>query len=466
MHYNYSVTQDTVKIHFYGGAGDVTGSNFLLETTKLQKNIRILIDCGMFQGARIDDERNRKAFAFDPASVDYLVVTHSHIDHVGRIPKLVKDGFRGVIYSTPPTRDLAEAMLIDSLGVLEKESHHYGLAPFYAKEDGLEALKLWKVLPYHETLNVGPIGITLRDAGHVLGSAMIEFHYNGTKIVFTGDLGNTPTPLLRDTEIIKDANVLLIESVYGDRNHEPPMERKRKLEQVIEETFKKHGTLMIPAFSLERTQEVLYEIERMMEQDRIPLVPVYVDSPLAIKITDIYKKYESEYFNKEVKYIMNSGNEIFSFPQLHFTKSTDESRAIDASPLPKIVIAGSGMSNGGRILHHEKRFLPDPNSTLLLVGYQAVGTLGRRLQEGQKRVRIMGEDVDVRARIETIGGYSAHKDSEGLLEFVASAVDALKQVYAILGEPKSSLFLVQRIRDYLGIKAGAPVAGETVEVDV
>jgi metallo-beta-lactamase family protein len=462
------MTQDTVKITFLGGAGDVTGSNFLLETTTLQKNIRILIDCGMFQGDRLDDERNRAPFQFDPASIDALFVTHSHIDHVGRIPKLVKDGFRGVIYSTPPTRDLAELMMIDSLGVLTKDAKHLGKAPFFSEQDVTDSLKDWKTLEYGEKMNMGPVGITLRDAGHVLGSAMIEFHYNSKKIVFTGDLGNSPAPLLRDTEIIKDANVLLVESVYGDRNHETKEERKRKLEGVIEDTIKKKGTLMIPAFSLERTQEILYEIENMMEQNRIPLVPVYVDSPLAIKITDVYKKYDSsdKYFNKQVRYIINSGNDIFSFAQVLFTRDTEDSKQIDKSDMPKIIIAGSGMSNGGRILHHEKRFLPDPNSTLLLIGYQAAGTLGRRLQEGQKQVRIAGEEVSVRARIETIGGYSAHKDSEHLLEFVASSADSLEHVYTILGEPKSSMFLVQRIRDYLGIRASAPVTGDIVEIKV
>ena len=460
------MTKEKVKIHFFGGAGDVTGSNFLFETVSLQKNIKILIDCGMFQGSRFWEEKNNAPFAFDPASIDALFVTHSHIDHVGRIPKLVRDGFKGTIYSTPPTKEIAEAMLIDSLGVLTKEARHHGQPPFYSEEDVAASMKMWRTLPYHQTESIGPIGVTFKDSGHVLGSAITEISFNGKRVVFTGDLGNTPTPLLRDTEVIKDADYLIMESVYGDRNHQTREERKEMLENVIEDTFRKRGTLMIPAFSLERTQEILFEIERMMEQDRIPLVPVYVDSPLAIKVTDIYRKYENEYFNKDARYLLSSGNELFSFAQVRFTATTEESKEIDASPLPKIVMAGSGMSNGGRILHHEKKFLPDPKSTLLLVGYQAAGTLGRRLQEGQKRVRIHGEEVDVRARIATIGGYSAHKDSDGLLAFVASSVDTLKHVYAVMGEPKAALFLVQRIRDYLGVNASAPVANEVAEIEL
>jgi metallo-beta-lactamase family protein len=294
---------------------------------------------------------------------------------------------------------------------------------------------------------------------------MIEFHFNGKKIVFTGDLGNTPTPLLRDTEIVKDVDYLIMESVYGDRNHENKTERKERLENVIEDTFKAKGTLLIPAFSLERTQEILFEIERMMEQDRIPLVPVYVDSPLAIKIIDVYKKYQ-DYFNKDIHDLRNAGNRILEFPQVHLTPSTDESRKIDESDMPKIIIAGAGMSNGGRIVHHEKRFLPDPRTTLLLVGYQSPGTMGRRLQEGEKRVTMFGESVEVRAKVVTIGGYSAHKDSDSLLEWVGSTVNSLKRVFVVMGEPKSSSFLVQRLRDYLGVSATAPSAGDTVELEL
>jgi metallo-beta-lactamase family protein len=459
------VTKEKVKIHFLGGAGDVTGSNFLFETTTLPKNLRFLIDCGMFQGARVNDPRNSKPFEFDPSLIDALFVTHSHIDHVGRIPKLVRDGFRGVIYSTPPTMELSLAMLMDSLGVLTKEAKKHGEEVFYEEKDVLAAVALWKPLEYHQMLNIGPLGIELLDSGHVLGSAMVAFHYNGKKIVFTGDLGNTPTPLLRDTEVLREVDYLIMESVYGDRNHENKALRKERLENAIEDTFKAGGTLLIPAFSLERTQEILFEIERMMEQSRIPLVPVYVDSPLAIKIIDIYKKYQ-DYFNKDILDLVKSGNRILEFPQVQLTLETEDSKKIDESDLPKIIIAGAGMSNGGRIVHHEKRFLPDPRTTLLLVGYQSPGTMGRRLQEGEKRVTMYGESVEVRAKVVSIGGYSAHKDSDSLLEWVGVSVDSLKKVFVVLGEPKSASFLVQRIRDYLGVSATAPSRGDSVEIEL
>ena len=443
----------------------MTGSNFLLEFVDEPKVIRVLIDCGMFQGSRVGEEKNRELFPFNPASIDFLLVTHAHIDHTGRIPKLTRDGFKGAIYSTHPTKDIAGLMLEDSLGVLEKEAREDNEKPFYESKDIESALSRWQGIDYHEVLTLGEnIKVRFLDAGHTLGSSVVEFTYNEKKIVFSGDLGNSPAPLLRNAEVVTDATYLVIESVYGDRKHEHREERKQKLEDAIEDTMRRGGTLMIPAFSLERTQEILYEIEELMKNERIPLVPVFVDSPLAIKVTGIYKKYDS-YFNKEVRYIINSGDEIFQFSQLHLTMETKESIAINDVPAPKIIIAGSGMSNGGRILHHEKRYLSNMANTLLLVGYQAVNTLGRRLQEGEKRVKIHGDDIEVRADIVTIHGYSGHMDSEGLLTYVASSADSLKKVFVVMGEPKSTMFFVQRVRDYLGIYATAPELGDNVELE-
>ncbi len=453
------MAEKRLQVTFFGGTGEVTGSNFLVETLDEQHNVRVLIDCGLFQGSKVGEAKNREPFPFEPASVDYLFVTHAHIDHTGRIPKLVKDGFEGKIISTLPTHDLAEVMLLDSMGVLTKEAEQEGQMPLYNENDVTKAMTFWKGVEYHEEVAVGTLRFRFLDAGHTLGSSMIEISYGAKKIVFTGDLGNSPAPLLRSAEVLKDVNFLVMESVYGDRNHEHRDERKQLLEDVIEETMKKQGVLMIPAFSLERTQELLYEIEGMMEQERIPLVPVFVDSPLAIKVTDIYKKYE-RYFNREVDVGVKGGNEIFQFPQLHFTMTTEESKGIKEFLPPKIIMAGSGMSNGGRILHHEKLYLPDPNSTLLLAGYQSAGTLGRRLQDGEKLVKIHGEYVQVAARVAQIHGYSGHMDSEHLLEFAATSVDSLEHVFVTMGEPKSALFLTQRLRDYLGIDATVPTAGE------
>jgi metallo-beta-lactamase family protein len=327
-------------------------------------------------------------------------------------------------------------------------------------------MDLWETYPYHEPVRLGKLQAIFRDAGHILGSAMIEFTLGNKKILFSGDLGNSPMPLLPDTEKITDIDYLLMESVYGDRNHEQREERAIIMREIIRDTMKAGGTLMVPAFSVERTQELLFEIENMMENSEIPLVPVFIDSPLAISVTHVYKKYHN-YFKKDVaKIVRGSDGAIFHFPQLHFTKTTEESKAIRHQPARKIVIAGSGMSNGGRILHHEKHYLPDPNSTLLLAGYQAAGSLGRIIQDGAKQVRIMGENVAVRARVVSVSGYSGHKDSDDLLDFVSDTAETLKKVYVAMGEPKSSLFLVQRLRDYLGLNAVAPEAGEKVEINI
>ena len=449
------------SVDFLGGAESVTGSNFLFTP---EGESPILIDCGLFQGSKVAEDENRKPFSFDPKAISTLVVTHAHIDHIGRVPKLVKEGFSGKIYSSPPTKDLAEFMLTDSIGVLAKEARRDGVPLIYDEGDVREAMRLWETRPYHEPFTIGSVSIVFRDSGHILGSAMAELTLGGKKIIFTGDLGNSPAPLLPDTERVTDATYLVMESVYGDRVHEGKEERRDKLEDVIEETMRAGGTLMIPAFSLERTQELLFEIENMVEHSRIPLVPVFLDSPLAIKVTGVYKKY-SNYFNAGTREIIRGGDGIFKFPQLIMTDTTAESKRIYEVAERKIIIAGSGMSNGGRILHHEKRYLPDEKSTLLLMGYQAPGSLGRVLQDGGKSVTIMGEHISVRARVASISGYSAHKDANGLLDFVAQTADTVKKVFVVMGEPRASLTLVQRIRDYLGVDAVAPKAGEKVELE-
>lgn len=461
-----------LKLSFFGGAQEVTGSCILLESDKT----KILIDCGLFQGSKFMEDRNRDPFPFDPKNINAVFVTHGHLDHIGRIPKLAQSGFSGKIYSTPATRELSELMLLDSLRVMEKEVGEKREKLIYSKEDVQKTMRQWEDLEYNHLFQAEDFTINLKDAGHILGSAMIEVFYPSTplpgraggtseKIVFTGDLGNSPTPLLKPTEEIKDVTYLIIETTYGDREHEGKEERKIKLERVIEETISSGGVLMIPSFSIERTQELLFELNDLVEHKRIPTVPIFVDSPLAIAATEIYRKYD-KYYNKEAKYIMDSGDDLFKFPGLQFTKTTEESKKInDVSP-PKVIIAGSGMSTGGRIVHHERRYLSDPKSSLLLVSYQVAGSLGRQIKEGAKEVTILGETVPVRARIVHLSGYSAHPDINGLSKIVESNYKSLKKMFAIQSEPKSALFFVQNIKDHLGINAIAPEYGDYFELDV
>lgn len=454
-----------IKITFAGGAKSPTGSNFLIEVG----DKKFLVDCGLYQGNKYCDECNLEPFTYDPKTIDGLFVTHGHLDHVGRIPKLVHEGYSGPIYSTPPTRDIGELIMLDSMFILKKEAEHNGIKPLYEEADVIEAMRNWHTMPYHEVLpihtSVGVLSVRLLDAGHILGSSMIEFTLNGKKLLLTGDLGNTPSPLLRDTEKIENIDYLVMESVYGDRNHENKEEKVDLFKKAIKKILTSGGNLLIPAFSVERTQELLYYLNQMVEAGDIPRVPVYVDAPLGINITKVYKKYE-DYFNKNVDAIIHSGDDIFKFPGLKETSSTDDSKAINHDQRSKIIIAGSGMSNGGRILHHEKAYLGDPRTILLLVGYQAAGTLGRLLQDGHKQVHIMGEEVNVKAEIIMIGGFSAHKDSQHLVEFVESTANTLKQVFVVLGEPKSSAFLAQRIHEYYGLPVSVPELNNTVELEM
>ncbi|MDO8619799.1 MAG: MBL fold metallo-hydrolase, partial [bacterium] len=401
-----------------------------------------------------------------PASIDFLLVTHAHIDHVGRIPKLVRDGFHGKIISTPQTLDLSRLMLPDAFSVLRSELPH-GEEPMYDEKDIAEAFSLWETRDYHEPFQVGEFEVVMKDSGHILGSAMMAIRQHGGErsIVFTGDLGNTPTPLLKPAETITDATYMVMESVYGDRNHEGGERRKERLAEVISASVERGGTLLIPCFSLEKTQVLLYEMDDLLAQGKIPKVPVFLDSPLAIKVTDVYRRYTG-FFNAEAQEHLRKGNDIFSFPNLRITMDAQASTEIVHTQSPKIIIAGSGMSAGGRILDHERRYLGDPSNTILFIGYQAIGGLGRHIQEGVKDITIKHERVKVRAHIETITGYSSHKDSEHLVEFASAGAETFQQIFVVMGEPKSALFLAQRIHDYVGVSTQVPVMGERVEIEL
>jgi metallo-beta-lactamase family protein len=448
-------------IGFYGGVGNVTGANFMLDTGK----VRVLVDCGLIQGDKFAMVSNCDTFPYDPASVHVLLVTHAHADHIGRIPKLVRDGFAGVIYATPPTRDLMSVMLRDAYKVMLYESERYGTPRCYEEQDIDATLSRIAVKQYHETFEL-PDGITAiyTDAGHILGSGMITLQRNGKKMLFTGDIGNVPQPLLNSPEVVKDYDYLLMESVYGDRTHEEVKERTALLQAYIEDTIRKEGTLIIPAFSLERTQGMLYEINNLVEDGKVAPIPVFLDSPLAIAVTEIYRKYTG-YLKDTVQDEIKAGDDIFDFPKLSFTHTTKDSQEIAQVKGAKIIIAGSGMSHGGRILMHEQKYLEDPKTTVLLVGYQAVGSLGRLLNDGAKKVKILGEDVKVRAKIARIRGYSGHADRDQLVAYVEAGCDRVRRVFVCMGEERSALFLVQRLRDYLGVHAVAPAQDEVIEID-
>ena len=457
-----------IKVSFHGGTGWVTGANFLLENipSDRSKSTKILIDCGMYQGSEDAQKMNYADFAYDPADIDILVVTHAHADHIGRVPKLVKDGFRGVIYSTEATKDITDIMFQDSLKIIAYEAKKQDIEPMYVQADVDQALKLWKTVSFHDPVQLpGGFTVTMYQAGHILGSAMAKFSYGSKNILFTGDIGNSPDPLLRDTEVINDADYMIIESVYGDRNHEDREERVEKLKDAITETIAKKGILMIPSFALERTQNILYILNNLIEDGVVPKIPVFLDSPLAIDITHAFKKH-THLFNDEVQERLRKDPDIFDFPGLTETYSIEESKAIMRTPNPKIIVSSAGMSHAGRIIHHEKQYLDDPENMLLFIGYQAVGTPGRILQDGAKKMKLLGKEVEIKAQVKTISGYSAHKDSDHLLEFVSHSAERLQHVYVAMGEPKASLFLVQRIRDYLGVKATAPDQDDSVTLDM
>jgi metallo-beta-lactamase family protein len=456
----------TPRVFFASGAGTVTGSNFILETAS---GDRVMIDCGLVQGEKVALPINHEPFPYEVGSVRALIITHAHLDHVGRIPKLVKEGFDGSIYSTQQTRELAELVLTDAVNIIAEEARREGIDPIYVTEDVPRAFANWKTVNYHEQFEPIPgMSAMLKDAGHILGSSMIEITTPGgdgspQKIVFTGDLGNSPAPLLRDTEPLGETDYLIMESTYGKDNHEPKEARLAKFEAVIKSTLEQGGTLIIPAFSIDRTQVLLYELNNLIESGRLPRVPVLVDSPMGIKATQVYKQSES-LFNDKARAQISGGDDIFNFPGVDYTETQDDSLAIDHLKGAKIIMAGSGMSVGGRILRHEEHFLPDPKNTLLLVGYQGAGSLGRALAEGAKKIHVGGREIAVRARVETLYGYSAHKDSDHLVEFVATATERLKQVFLVHGEPASSMYLAQRLNDELDAHAMMPRTGQWYEL--
>ncbi|HMO78977.1 MAG TPA: MBL fold metallo-hydrolase [Candidatus Paceibacterota bacterium] len=461
MQKEFRKNKNQLKLTFYSGTESVTGANFLLEDDKT----KILIDCGLTQGIGFDfkNDPNRKPFSYDPREVDFLLVTHAHTDHIGRIPKLIKDGFSGQIFSTKQTKEIAELMFDDALSILNNEAKKHDAEPLYEKKHVDGALSIWQTYDYHQVFDLNEdFSVSFRDAGHILGSAMITVRHKDTakNIVFTGDLGNTPTPLIRNTEEIEDADYLIMESVYGDRNHDQKEQRKEKLKEILQKIIDRKGTLLIPVFSLEKTQVILHEMNDLVEGKQITSVPVFFDSPLGIRLTEIYQK-QYKNFNEKVQARIMSGDDIFDFPKLTKTYTKEESQLIRKTPGPKIIIASSGMSTGGRILYHEKEYLPDPKNAILFIGYQVPGSIGRAIEEGIGQVKIENQIVPIKAQIYTVSGYSSHKDSDNLVDFVSNTAKRVKKVFVVMGEPKSAMFLAQKLRDNLDVDAIHPREGDS-----
>ena len=474
-----------MKITFLGAAKTVTGSNFLVEGA----GKKFLVDCGMYQGQAKEEMENEAPFLFAVQDIDFVLLTHAHIDHSGRIPKLYKEGYRNKVVATKATCDLCEIMLPDSGHIQEveiewknrkrKREGKEPLPPLYTAEEAMQSLELFEPVRYDEIIDVAEnIQVRFNDAGHMLGSAIIEVWIteegNTKKIVFTGDLGNNDIPLLASPTMIESADFLVMESTYGNRLHIRNDEKASLFLNIVSETLEKGGTVVIPSFAVGRTQEILYELDKIKQASKddeefarkyeeLMRVPVYVDSPLAISATEVFKK-NTDLFDDEVKEAIERGDNPLEFSGLQFTRTADESKALNEKNESSIIISASGMCEVGRIKHHLKHNLWNPNSTILFVGYQAPGTLGRSIVEGAKKVKIFGEEIAVNARIEYIEGYSGHADQEWLMNFIYSFFTKPKHIFLVHGEPEGQEVLKQKILQETKIPVTIPEFGDVYEL--
>ncbi len=439
-----------MKISFFGACREVTGSNILLEAA----GKKILLECGMFQGFKLAEERNYAPFAYDPKEIDFVIVCHAHLDHVGRLPKLFKEGFRGKIFSTGPTKDLANLVLEDTEKLMEEESRRDGHPPLYTEEHVAGVVDLFVPVPYYEKLEIAPnIKMTFKNAGHILGSAICVIESDKT-LAYTSDLGNNPSLLLPPPDLVEAADVVICESTYGGRVHEDVGMRREKLAQIIGETIKQNGVLLVPSFAVERTQEILHDIDAFCSAAGCEKPTFYLDSPLALRVTEVFEKYK-EYFKEDVR----SDPDFLGLSRFIQTPTVELSKEINNSPNPKVIIAGSGMMNGGRILHHAEKYLGDSNNSILFVGYQANGTLGRRLFNGEKNVKIFGKNVEVRAQVKSIGSYSAHADMPQIVDWL-SKIGGLKKVFLVHGENEQAMKLAKKLESDVHVDVSMPQLGE------
>lgn len=449
-----------MKITFCGAAREVTGSSYYVEGD----NVRFLVDCGLFQGNKVADEKNQHEFPFDPKKLDFVLLTHAHLDHCGRIPLLCKRGFKGKVYTVEPTVGLARLILEDAAGLIGNEAQENDEEPLYTIANVVEILDRFEGYKYHEPTTVKGVRFEFFDAGHILGSAIIKVVVDGKTIVFSGDLGNPPVPLLKTTEFLKSADYVLIESTYGNRRHEDVHLRTQRLISALRTSVMNNGVLLIPAFAVERTQEILHDINEAVEKGNLPYFPMFLDSPLAIRATEVFKEY-SHYYNQQALAELTKDDDLFSFPGLKMTDTTEQSKMINNVPSPKVIMAGSGMMHGGRIRHHLRRYLEEKNCTLLIVGYMVEGSLGRDLYEGAKSIKLFGDRINVNAKVIPIGAFSGHADQPKLLEWLDHFTHKPQRIFVTHGEEQSALDLAESIKKTMGIDTEVPYLFDEVTLD-
>jgi metallo-beta-lactamase family protein len=462
-----------MEISFHGGAGTVTGSRHLLEV----HSKRILVDAGMFQGLKRLRELNWKKPSFDPRKIDHLLLTHTHIDHAGYLPRLVREGYRGPVHCTRATRDLAEVLLMDSAKIQEEDakyankkgfSKHKPALPLYTSRDVKRAIKLFRPVRYGHWIELAPaLRARFLQAGHILGSALVQVEagnegHSPVRFVFSGDLGRYDMPLHPDPVPLPECDVLVVESTYGDRRHD----HATVLEQIrkpFRETFDAGGVVLIPAFAVGRTQQVTLILRELMKDGKLPEVPIHIDSPMAVDSTHIYSRYMDEH---NLDACIGEDGRSRLFPRnVFFHRTVAQSKRLNNMKGPRVILSASGMMTGGRVLHHLRRRLPDPRNLLCLVGYQATGTRGRRMLNGQRSIRIHGGEVEVRARFMTLNGLSGHADRDELLRWIGSADTAPSTVFVTHGEPEASDALAEAVRGKMGVRTIAPELGEEFDLD-
>jgi metallo-beta-lactamase family protein len=463
-----------MKITFRGAARTVTGSMHEIQT----EGRRLLLDCGMYQGRRKEAAERNKHFPFPPAEVDTVLLSHAHIDHSGNLPNLTSNGFRGPIFTTPATIDLCASMLLDSAFIQEKDAEFLNrrtsrrrrviaeppsdpIEPLYTTEDAKAALTQFRPVAMHSRTEVMPgVFSTAHEAGHMLGSTFLELELEGKRLLFSGDIGRRNLPIIRDPQRATPADILIMESTYGDRLHQPMFHAKEKLARVINDTAARGGKIIAPAFAVGRTQQLVYLIHQLIVEKKIHEIPVFVDSPLAVNVTEAFRTH-TECYDLETNSFLDDGNDPFGFGRLRYIRDVEDSKALNDIRVPCIILSASGMAEAGRILHHLRNNVPDPRNTVLITGFQAENTLGRKLLDGQKEVNIFGEPVRVRAEVVKLNELSGHADQQELLAWMEPLISRVQHIFLVHGEYSQQQALALAIEERYNRKVTIPEQGES-----